>query len=82
MTVQLRKVDGGWEVFIPDEMANLVGFREGVPLQSEVMAEMLMIQQPELVQAARDAMFARITPEMLPDPRSSYDPPVGYERAG
>lgn len=82
MDVQLRKVDGGWDVFIPDELADQAGFRPGVRVEAAMMAEMLVLQQPEFVAAARDAMFARITPDTLHDPREPITPPVGFERAG
>jgi hypothetical protein len=82
MTVQLRKVDGGWEVFIPDEMAAQVGVPERSDFVMRVSAWQVMIGSPTFIREEQSKMFDRITPETLPDPREPYDPPVGFERAG
>ena len=82
MTVQLKKVGGGYELFIPDELAAQAGFRDGVTVEAEVMAEMLVLMQPEYVAAARDAWLAGITPETMHDPHEPYDPPAGFAKVG
>lgn len=80
MTVRLRRVDGGYELFIPEELARQAGLGEGVPVEAEIMAEQLLVRQPQFVAAAREVMFARITPETLHDPHEPYDPPAGLKR--
>lgn len=80
MTVQLKKVPGGYELFIPDEMAHQAGLREGVELQAEVLAEQLLVRQPEFVETARAALIAKITPESLHDPHEPYAPPASVAR--
>ena len=84
MTVVLKKVEGGFQLFVPDELASQVGLREGVTVVAEVMAEMLLIQQPEFVHAAREAMYDRMTPDLFPAGQDHYPPPpgLGLERAG
>lgn len=80
MTVQLKKVDGGYEVFIPEELARQAGLTESVPVEAEVVAEQLLVYQPQFVEAAREALIARITPETLHDPHEPYAPPAGLKR--
>lgn len=80
MTVQLRRVDGGYELFIPEELAQRAGLAESVPVEAEVVAEQLLVYQPQFVEAAREASFARITPETLHDPHEPYEPPAGLKR--
>ena len=68
MTVELRKVAGGYVLFIPDALAAEAGLRDGVPIEADVMAEMLVVKEPAFVAAAREAMYARMTPDTFPDP--------------
>lgn len=82
MDVQLRKVDGGWDVFIPDELADQAGFAGRADLTIRVAAWQVMIGSPSFVRDEQNKMFDRITPETLHDPHEPYDPPVGFERAG
>ncbi|MFO0850283.1 MAG: hypothetical protein U0871_17250 [Gemmataceae bacterium] len=82
MTVQLKKVEGGYGLFIPDELAAQAGLRDGAVVEVEVMAHMLVVKQPEYFEAARDAWLAGITPETMPDPHEPYDPPAGYAKVG
>lgn len=73
MTARLTKVDGGYQLFIPDAMAAEAGLRDGVTVEADVMAEWLVVRQPEFVEAARRAAAERITRETLHDPREGVD---------
>ena len=79
MTVKLTKVDGGYQLFIPDELASQVGFAEGVAIEADVLAEMLVLKQPEFVTAARAAIYSQITPDTLHG-ETDWGTPVGRER--
>ncbi|MGL6095567.1 MAG: hypothetical protein ACRC7O_07210 [Fimbriiglobus sp.] len=81
MTVTLTKVDGGFQLVIPDDLAAKAGLAAGLPVVLSAVAEMVMIHQPEFVAAAREAMFARITPENLPG-NEPYIPVEVLVRAG
>ena len=80
MIVQLRRVAGGYELFVPEELARQAGLKEGVTVEAEVVAEQLLVRQPQFVEAARDALVARITPDTLHDPHEPYGRPAGLER--
>ena len=74
MTTTVRKVDGGYVLFVPDDLAARVGLREGVPIEADEMADWLIIKEPAFVERKRAEMIARITPETLHDPHEPYVP--------
>jgi bifunctional DNA-binding transcriptional regulator/antitoxin component of YhaV-PrlF toxin-antitoxin module len=81
MTVQLKKVDGGYELFIPDEVAVRNGLDRGGVVLLDAGDEVI-VRCPEHRAAVLRGMIERITPDTLPDPREPYDPPAGYARVG
>jgi antitoxin component of MazEF toxin-antitoxin module len=79
MRVLLRRVDGGYELFIPDELAAGAGLSDTVPVEADLMAEMILVKQPAFVSAARQAQYDKITPETLHG-EDDWGLPVGRER--
>jgi antitoxin component of MazEF toxin-antitoxin module len=65
MQIQLKKVPGGYELFISEELATGAGLTEGQPIEVVALADQLVISNPDFVRAAREAFYARITPETL-----------------
>jgi hypothetical protein len=82
MPAQLRKVDGGYELFIPDDFAEAVGIVPGAVADLELMGTMLLVRQMEFFERKRSEMIAGLRPYEERDPHEPYDPPPGYARVG
>ena len=76
---RVRKVEGGYEVFIPHELAARTGITDDVVVEIAEMADMLMVRQEEFVQAKRAAEWANFHPSQLHDPNEPYPLPPGME---
>jgi bifunctional DNA-binding transcriptional regulator/antitoxin component of YhaV-PrlF toxin-antitoxin module len=79
---RVRKVDGGYEVFVPDDLAARTGISTDVVVEIAEMADMLMVRQEEFLERKRAEMWANFHPSQLHDPHEPYDPPPGYARSG
>jgi hypothetical protein len=79
MQLRVRQVPGGYELFIPDELAAKTGISAEVLLEVDEMADMLMVRQEEFVQAKRAAAWANFHPSQLHDPHEPYPLPPGME---
>lgn len=75
---RVRKVKGGYELFIPDELAARTGISAEVVVEIAEMADMLMVRQEEFVQAKRAAEWASFHPSQLPG-NEPYPLPPGME---
>lgn len=82
MPAQLRKVDGGYELFIPDDVSEETGIVEGAPVVLNVVGHQLLVQELEFIERARAAEPVYSGPPQVRDPHEPYDPPPGYPRAG
>ena len=82
MPAKLRKVDGGYELFIPDDYAAAVGIAPDVVADLELMGPMLWVRQMEFFERKRAEMIANVRPYWDNDPHEPYDPPPGYARSG
>lgn len=78
MQVQLRKVAGGYELFIPEEVASSAALSDVVSVEAKVLGDRLMIWQPEHTQKKFEEMVAKITPENRHE-LIDFGPPVGNE---
>lgn len=76
---RVRKVAGGYELFIPDELATRTGITDGVVVEVAKMADMLMVRQEEFVKAKRAEVWANFHPSQFPD-NEPYPLPPGMER--
>jgi bifunctional DNA-binding transcriptional regulator/antitoxin component of YhaV-PrlF toxin-antitoxin module len=75
---RVRKVEGGYELFIPDELAARTGISDEVMVEIAEMADMLMVRQEEFLQAKRAEVWANFHPSQLPD-NEPYPLPKGVE---
>ena len=78
MRVQLRKTSGGYELFIPDEMASAAALSDEVTVEAMVLGDRLMVWQPEHTQMKLEELVAKITPENRHE-LIDFGPPVGKE---
>jgi hypothetical protein len=82
MPARLRKVEGGYELFIPDDYADAVGIAPGVVADLELMGTMLWVRQMAFFERKRSEMIAGLRPYEERDPHEPYDPPPDYARTG
>jgi bifunctional DNA-binding transcriptional regulator/antitoxin component of YhaV-PrlF toxin-antitoxin module len=79
MPAQLRKVDGGYELFIPDDYAEAVGIAPGVVADLELMGDMLWVRQHQFIEQRRAERWANFDPSQLHDPHEPYPLPPDME---
>ena len=74
MELQLKRVAGGWAVFIPDAVAAGIGITETSENEVLVMGEELVVRCPEHRRQTLERMIASITPEMIHGPYEGLQP--------
>ncbi len=82
MPARVRKVEGGYELFIPDSVSDETGIADGAPVILNVVGNILLVQEPEFIERARAAEPKYTGPPQVHDPFEPYDPPPGYARVG
>lgn len=82
MPARVRKVAGGYELFIPDDVSDETGIVPGAPVILNVVGHMLLVQELDFMDRARAAEPVYNGPPQVRDPHEPYDPPPGFERAG
>lgn len=75
MPAKLRKVDGGYELFIPDDYAAATGLTPELIADLELMGDMLWVRQPEFIAKKREEMWTNFHPSQLHDPHEPYPLP-------
>ncbi len=81
MPAKLRRVDGGYELFIPDGYAAATGLTTEAAADLEVMGDMLWVRQPEFIEKKRAEKWANFDRSQLHDPHEPYEPAPGAEQA-
>ena len=79
MTVKLTKVEGGYQLFVPDELADGAGLTLGLPLEMDVFADQLLVWSPEHRRAVFEKMVESIPPIGVGG-EVGFGRPIGRER--